>query len=146
MFHILSPVVYALLVLVLKQLLPVIPENKTFLACRRWHNIVLSLASLAMLLSVAVGTVMDGKMRSVDAFLCKKITNILTIVGCMTFAWSKYYEWMDTVFLILGGKKLEPLHLIHHGITALVVFSQIETDDIGSHSAVFVCMNTFIHF
>ena len=127
-FAICSPFVYGIGVWALQQNVRPIPTNEFFLRIRRWHNVVLSLASFAMLLLVVVGTVLNGKMHSLTAFLCMRMTNVLTVVGMHAFAWSKYYEWLDTLFLILGGKKLEALHLVHHGITPLIAFSQVDPD------------------
>jgi len=139
-----TPAVYLLGVWLLQQGLTPCPGSPLFVTCRRAHNVVLSIASFAMFAATCAGTHADGKLASLGAFLCVPIANVWSSGALIAFYWSKYYEWVDTLFLILGGKQLSALHLIHHGITPLVTYYN-SIYEMGSHGAVFVLLNTLIH-
>lgn len=38
------------------------------------------------------------------------------------FLWSKYWEWLDTLFLHLSGKPISQLQYTHHMSTAMLVY------------------------
>jgi len=59
------------------------------------------------------------------------------------FAYSKYFELMDTVFLILRGKKVIFLHWFHHATVLMFVTNGLI---LGTGGAMWFCaMNYFIH-
>jgi len=118
----------------------------------RWaHNIGLSIASAIMLGSTIIAFALDTpKTESIHDMMCTPI-NIIDPTICQyiqfsyyTFLYSKYWEWLDTVFLHLGGRKISILQYTHHMSTAFLV--AINGSDIYSPAFVpFFSLNCFVH-
>ena len=60
------------------------------------------------------------------------------------FYFSKYWEWLDTAFLILSAKDVSWLQYTHHMSTAFLTYINI-TPFFSSLAIVTVAANTFVH-
>jgi len=80
------------------------------------HNVFMSALSVYMFIDCVLNVYVDGGWSSYDTYfsLGGRYPGV-----CNLFYWSKYLELIDTVILVLKGKKeLGFLHLFHHCTTA----------------------------
>eukprot|EP01032_Pedospumella_encystans_P013749 gene13749-15817_t len=102
-----SPVLYMVYVEIAKRVLPYeSKENKhIFHVLRLVHNVGLAIASLVMLIGILAVSHQSGKLNSIHAALCDPFLDVesATLVG-RYFYLSKYWEWVDTAFLITARK------------------------------------------
>jgi len=109
------------------------------------HNILLSGGSLILLLlileSIAPRLIRNGIFWGIcsEELWDDKRLELYFYINYLF----KYYELIDTVFLVLKKKKLEFLHVYHHALTAVLCFSQL----IGNTSVQWVpiTLNLFVH-
>ncbi|KAL2725042.1 elongation of very long chain fatty acids protein AAEL008004-like [Vespula squamosa] len=66
--------------------------------------------------------------------------------GCWWYYFSKFTEFMDTVFFVLRKKNnhISTLHVIHHGCMPMSVWFGVKFTP-GGHSSFFGLLNTFVH-
>lgn len=65
----------------------------------------------------------------------------------LIFNYTKLFEWIDTLFLILRKRKIGFLHWFHHAVTMLYCLHASHFSALGDGSGTFFCgMNLFIHF
>lgn len=116
---------------------------------RTIHNIVLSVLSFAMLVGITLGTWDAGKFASIDTLLCSPYTGTkgypMAYLATNAFLWSKYLEWLDTLFLQLGGKPISMLQYTHHMTTAFLVWVNFNNGIITPHVFIFEALNCFVH-
>jgi hypothetical protein len=113
------------------------------------HNAVLCVASVAMFAGVADGIVRQWLRNGHDAFelYCDR-GNQLNGGGRLWF-WvyvfylSKFYEFVDTLFLVLRQKPLTFLHVYHHASTVVVAYLGLY--DNASYCWIAVFQNCFVH-
>ena len=142
--HIYSPIIYIIFVKLLV-LLPPCPESNIMKFIRIIHNVVLSLLSLLMLITMTIGTYQASKFTSLYNLLCLPfIDNELVKLSANLFLHSKYLEWGDTVFLHLSGKPISTLQYTHHMSTAFLMYVNM-IDYISPSMYIFVTTNCFVH-
>eukprot|EP00028_Trichosphaerium_sp_Am-I-7-wt_P006932 CAMPEP_0168514746 /NCGR_PEP_ID=MMETSP0405-20121227/4304_1 /TAXON_ID=498012 /ORGANISM="Trichosphaerium sp, Strain Am-I-7 wt" /LENGTH=266 /DNA_ID=CAMNT_0008533953 /DNA_START=45 /DNA_END=845 /DNA_ORIENTATION=- len=110
------------------------------------HNIFLSLWSLLMLVGTLVTLVKYYKQDGWEYLNCdpeNKYAKGALAFWSYSFYLSKYYEWFDTLFLVLKQKDLIFLHVYHHVIMAFVGWSQMETGIYMVYEP--MVANTFVH-
>lgn len=126
MFHITSPVLYALLVSKFQKIKPC-PKSNLMLTLRRYHNIGLSLLSSLMLLGYLLANIQTGKLYSFHSIVCQSYhDNKIIYYSSQMFLYSKYWEWLDTLFLHLSGKPISQLQYTHHMSVPLVTYMNLK--------------------
>lgn len=142
--HLLSPLLFYIYVECIKKI-PSIPKNKIMLTCRKYHNITLSIYSGFSFLSTLIITYNNGKFNSINDLICKPYEeSSFTYFIFYTFLYSKYFEWGDTLYLHLSGKKISNLQYTHHMSTALLTSLSIDAY-INPSTSIALLTNLFVH-
>lgn len=142
--HILSPILYVLYVKLITKIKP-IPKSNIMLMFRKTHNIFLSILSLYMLVVIALETISIGKFSSFNTLLCSSYNSNTIVINILNlFLYSKYLEWLDTLFLHLSGKRISMLQYTHHMTTVLTVYSNIR-DYVSPFSIIPMGLNCLVH-
>jgi len=119
------------------------------------HNLFLCLLSLCMALFTAISIL--GRLSRLN-WDFKQIYCPLDLgdfpgdywlwAWCYIFYLSKYYELLDTVFLVLKKKPLTFLHVYHHAIIVLLCLFMVEQKMVFFFSGVFInaSIHTFMYY
>ncbi len=143
MFHVFMCILYVVSVYFLQQYCkspnykqPNWLDNVKFI-----HNIALSLVSFWMFAVLLIVITMDGRLNSWHNASCK-MTEMKGWYGLANFVFmiSKIWEWLDTYFLVLSGKKVIFLHWFHH-MTTFTLGAVTHNFPSGG----FTLINCFIH-
>lgn len=80
------------------------------------HNFILLIWSAAMAYGLIKGVIVDAMNHGFMSTCCRETQGTLGTIWfwCYIFYVSKYYELVDTVFLVLRRKPLDFLHIFHH--------------------------------
>ncbi|XP_050536829.1 elongation of very long chain fatty acids protein AAEL008004-like isoform X3 [Daktulosphaira vitifoliae] len=75
-----------------------------------------------------------------------KPSTIRMVNVCWWYYFSKFTEFMDTIFFVLRKKDrhISTLHVIHHGVMPMSVWFGVKFTP-GGHSTFFGLLNTFVH-
>lgn len=113
---------------------------------RKINNIALSLFSAGLCGLSAIEIYNQTDELSLHPFVCKVYQETGALYFIMySFYLSKYWEWIDTYFIVHSSKKLTNLHYYHHMTTPML--SYVNTFYKGvSPSFIYACfLNTFVH-
>ncbi|WFD24186.1 very-long-chain 3-oxoacyl-CoA synthase [Malassezia equina] len=108
-----------------------------------FHNLLLSLASLVLLvlyLEIELGFI--GKRGLHDALCLRPHFYDVEMYHIINY-YFKYWEFIDTFFLVIKKKKLMFLHVYHHMATAALCYSQIVNQT--TLSWVIISLNLAVH-
>lgn len=147
-FHLFSPVTYMFFVHVI-QYLPQCPKSNSMKIARKWHNIGLSVMSLIMMVGIFYGTMDANKFKTLDELICKQYdktnnTWFIVKISIELFLWSKYWEWLDTLFLHLSGKPISWLQYTHHMSTAFLTYLN-KHNNICTYAFILMGLNCCVH-
>lgn len=107
------------------------------------HNLLLSLGSLILLVLYLERTIPFLMSHGVHPTLCSfKVYYLVEMYHIINY-YFKYWEFADTLFLVLKKKKLLFLHVYHHMATAALCYSQIVNQT--TLSWVIICLNLAVH-
>jgi len=107
----------------------------------KWHNIALSIVSLAMGISFVLDLRVEGRFNSWHSMSCRNTDNTGNYgIWTMVYLLSKIWEWADTYFLILQGREVISLHYFHH-MTTFTMAALCHNFPVGGFSFV----NCFVH-
>ncbi len=144
LIHILSPLLYHFYVKLITKIKP-IPKSKNMLMFRKTHNIILSILSLYMLVVIVLQTIYVGKFNSIKSLLCSSYKNNITTINITNlFLYSKYLEWLDTLFLHLSGKPISMLQYTHHMSTVITVYINV-IDYVSPYIIIPMGLNCLVH-
>lgn len=144
MFHTLSPLMYIIYVRLIQKIKPN-ENNSTIKLLRKIHNINLSFLSLIIMLLMFKANYQENKLNSIDNLLCKSYNNnYYANIGSSIFLYSKYIEWIDTLFIHLSNKKISDLHYTHHMSTAFLLYYNIN-NEVGSFALIPIGLNCYVH-
>jgi fatty acid elongase 3 len=120
------------------------PLSIRFLLCL--HNGFLALLSLVLFLGLFLSliwiTISDG-FWAANCDPERKHAKGALVFWSYMFYLSKYYEWLDTVFLVLKKKPITFLHVYHHVLTLWISWGQLHTGSFKSFEPVIA--NAFVH-
>ena len=140
--HLFSPFMYILYVKLIT-LLPICSYSITMQKFRKLHNITLSILSLLMFLGILYSNYISNKLYSLNNLLCLSYSesNRIFYLTTNVFLYSKYLEWLDTLFLHLSNKSITTLHYTHHMSTAFLMYNNMSS----SHIFIFISTNCLVH-
>jgi len=110
------------------------------------HNLILCLMSLIMFLGAVIGVFKHAKKATLFEFMCSADPEPMKgylAYWMYIFYVSKFYEYLDTVILVLKKKELRLLHLWHHFVVGFLAFSWIPGKWFFSWIALF--QNSLVH-
>ena len=142
-----SPLLYRGFIGVCNEVIvPALTNNYLIEKIKKIHNFSLSIFSGAITLLSGMEIYKQLPDYSLDTIVCtvyEPTPSLLFII--YAFYISKYWEWLDTMFLILKNKKVSSLHYYHHSSTPIL--SYINTMYLGiSPSYIYaVFLNCFVH-
>jgi len=144
LLHSISPLLYMAYVQYIRTI-PPCPDSINMKVARYFHNSFMALISGLMFMMITIGNAQMDKFSSIESLICKSYgNNWMAYKGSELFLWSKYMEWIDTLFLQLSGKPITDLHYTHHMSTAILMYYNM-TPYLTHSMYVFMGSNTLVH-
>ena len=147
MFWLLSPILYKGFFETCKNIIkPYFRDNDAIQRVKNIHNFSLSLFS--GLLTYLSGVEIYNQLPdySADTIFCtvfEETPSLMFIV--YAFYFSKYWEWLDTMFLVLKNKKVSTLHYYHHSSTPVLSYINTLYISISPSYIYAVFLNCLVH-
>lgn len=141
---------YVLFTALCRLFLPVCPESGLMKGVRKVHNLGLAMYSGVAFCVFAYEMVVQDKFASWDTLVCQPMVRNdplrfgLVHFSMLAFFLSKFWEWLDTAFLICGNKKVSWLQYTHHMTTAPLVLANWHPK-VSSLMPVTLLTNSFVH-
>ncbi|WFD28083.1 very-long-chain 3-oxoacyl-CoA synthase [Malassezia nana] len=107
------------------------------------HNLLLSLGSLLLLVLYLERVIPHIFSHGLHSTICAQPMFYLVEMYHIINYYFKYWEFVDTFFLVIKKKKLMFLHVYHHMATAALCYSQIKYET--PVSWVVITMNLAVH-
>lgn len=144
LLHITSPLLYAGFVYLIQKIPPC--SDDYFMKLGRYnYNLFMSVFSGIMFIMITIGNYQTNKMYPLYNLLCVSYeNNWYAYTGAKLFLWSKYIEWLDTLYLHLSNKPISYLQYTHHMSTAFLMYFNIK-DYLSPHIYVFMGSNCVVH-
>ena len=147
MIWLLSPILYKGFVETCENFFkPFLRNSRLVEKIKNVHNFSLSVFSGAITILSGVEIYKQLPEYSVDTIVCtyfEPTPSLLFIV--YAFYLSKYWEWLDTFFLILKDKKVSTLHYYHHSSTPILSYVNTMYVTISPSYIYAVFLNCFVH-
>lgn len=144
MIHSLSPLIYMGYVEIIRYIIPC-PNSELMKYFRKIYNLFMSILSLFMFFGIIIANYQMNKFDSLDCLLCSSYeNNFIANISTKLFLYSKYLEWLDTLFLQLSGKYISNLQYTHHMSTAFLTYHNI-SEFISPHIFIFMSINCLVH-
>ncbi|KOS13680.1 fatty acid elongase [Malassezia pachydermatis] len=107
------------------------------------HNLLLSLGSLVLLLLYLERQFLLIRQYDLHDSICRANLFEQSVMFHIINYYFKYWEFVDTFFLVIKKKNLMFLHVYHHMATAMLCYSQIVNRT--TLSWVIICLNLAVH-
>lgn len=147
MIWLLSPVLYGGFFETCKNVIkPYFRDNDLIVRLRNIHNFSLSFFSgiLTYLSGIEIyNQLPDYSTKSIFCTVFEETPSLMFIVHAFYF--SKYWEWLDTMFLVLKDKKVSTLHYYHHSSTPVLSYINTLYVSISPNYIYAVFLNCFVH-
>lgn len=144
--HVLSPFIYKSYVSGLEDTKTKIVPNNLLNNIKYCYNFFMAVLSLYMLYLVVTANIETKKFYSIYGMLCSSYGENKTIrYASRLFLYSKYIEWLDTLFLVYYNKPVSNLHYYHHMSTAFLTYMNI-IEYPSPSLIVFMGSNCLVHY
>ena len=128
-YHLASPLIYWALIKFVTTFVPPCPKSPLFQKFRSFHNICMTVCSYVIIglslppmlnrmdFTQSIGTILDD-------LVCKPVIQDVWAwrIGTV-FLFTRWWELVDSILIVLGGKKISSLHWNHHASICFLAWS-----------------------
>lgn len=143
-------IIYLLIIFGLQKIVSLYPKFFSKLPLKPFmlfHNLFLSAFSTICLVNTLIALSNKVSIQGWKSIFCYEEENPIRgplHFWCYWYYLSKYYELIDTVFMVLKGRKLILLHLFHHAIMPISSWALLHGEQSG-YSWIVNVENSFVH-
>ena len=147
MIWLVSPVLYKGFNEICKNIIkPNFKDNQLIETIKNIHNFSLSVFSGIITYLSGVEIYNQLPDYSINTIVCKEFEQTPSLMFIVyAFYLSKYWEWIDTLFLILKDKKVSTLHYYHHSSTPVLSYINTMYISISPSYIYAVFLNCLVH-